>query len=49
MPNYGKTSYLIWVAKRVGLASLKSDVDKLDIGKLETGPADLNKLSKCTK
>ena len=48
MSNYGKKSYLIRAAKRVGLARLKSDVNKLDIGKLETGPADLNKLSKCT-
>ena len=47
MSNYGKKSYLIGAAKRVGLASLKSDVDKLYIGKLETDPADLNKLSKC--
>ena len=48
MSNYAKKSYLIGATKRVGLASLKSDVDKLDIGKLETGPADLNKLSKFT-
>ena len=29
-----------------GLSSLKSKVDKLDIGKLETAPVDLSKLSK---
>ena len=28
-----------------GLNSLKSKVDKLDIGKLETAPVDLSKLS----
>ena len=49
MSNYAKKSYLIGAAKKVGLAGLKSDIDKLDIGKLETGPADLSKLSKCTK
>ena len=49
MSKYAKKSYLIGAAKKVGLASLKSDIDKLDIGKLETGPADLNKLSKYTK
>ena len=46
LSNYAKKSYLIGPAKKVGVASLKSVVDKLDIGKLETGPADLNKLSK---
>ena len=29
-----------------GLSSLKSKVDKLDIGKSETAPVDLSKLSK---
>ena len=29
-----------------GLSSLKSKVDKLDTGKLETAPVDLSKLSK---
>ena len=33
-------------SKKADLASLKSDVGKLDIDKLETIPADLNKLSK---
>ena len=47
-PIMQKKSYLIGAAKKVGLASLKSDIDKLDTGKLETGHADLNKLSKCT-
>ena len=32
-------------AKKVDLASLQSEIDKLDIGKLETTPADLKKLS----
>ena len=32
-----------------GLNSLKSKVDKLDIGKLETTPADLSKLSNVVK
>ena len=31
--------------KKVYLASLKSEIDKLDIGKLETTPVDLKKLS----
>ena len=31
--------------KDVDLASLKSKIDKLDIGKLETTPVDLSKLS----
>ena len=29
-------------AKKVDLASLKSEIDKLDIGKLETTPVDLS-------
>ena len=32
-------------AKKFDLASLKSEIDKLDIGKLETTPADLSTLS----
>ena len=32
-----------------GLSSLKSNVDKLDIGKLETTPVDLSKLSNVVK
>ena len=36
-------------AKRVDLASLKSEINKLDIGKLETTPADLKKLSDVVK
>ena len=30
--------------EKVDLASLKSEIDKLDIGKLEITPVDLNKL-----
>ena len=36
-------------ARKVDSASLKSDVDKLDFGKLETYPTDLNKLSNLTE
>ena len=32
-------------AKKTDLASLKSDIDELDIDELETTPADLSKLS----
>ena len=32
-----------------GLKSLKNKVDKLDIGKLETTPGDLSKLSNVVK
>ena len=32
-------------AKKVDLASLKSEIDKLDIGKLETTPADSERLN----
>ena len=32
-------------AKKVDLASLKSEIDKLDIGKLETTPVHLSKLN----
>ena len=31
--------------KKDDLTNLKSDIDKLDIGNLETNPADLSKLS----
>ena len=37
------------IAKTVDLASLKSEVDKLDIGKLETTPVELSKLSHVVK
>ena len=36
-------------AKKVDLASLKSKIDKLDIGKLETSPVDLSKPSDVVK
>ena len=36
-------------AKKVDLASLKSETDKLDIGKLETTPVDISKLSDVVK
>ena len=36
-------------SKKADLAILKSDVGKLDIDKLETIPADLNKLSNILK
>ena len=36
-------------AKKFDLASLKSEIDKLDIGKLETTPADLSTLSDVVK
>ena len=32
-------------AKKTDFGSLKSDIDKLDIGKLQTTPTDLSKLS----
>ena len=35
--------------KKIGLASIKSEIDKLDIGKLETTPVDLSKLSDVVK
>ena len=34
---------------KVDLASLKTEVDKLDIGKLQTTPVDLSKLSDVVK
>ena len=36
-------------AKKVDLASLKSEIDKLDIGKLETTSVDLSKLNDAVK
>ena len=36
-------------AKKVDLASLKPEIDKLDIGKLETTPVDLSKLNDVVK
>ena len=36
-------------ANKSGLAGLKSEIDKLDIGKLETTPIDLSKLSDLVK
>ena len=35
--------------KKADFATLKSDIDKLDISKLETAPVDLNKLSDIVK
>ena len=35
--------------KKIGLTSLKSEIDKLDIGKLETTPVDISKLSDVVK
>ena len=35
--------------ERSGLSSLKSKVNKLDIGKLETTPVDLSKLNDVVK
>ena len=37
------------MSKKVYWASLKSEIDKLDIGKLETTPVDLSKLSDVVK
>ena len=36
-------------AKKVDLATLKSEIDKFDIGKLETTSVDLSKLSDAVK
>ena len=36
-------------AKKDDLASLKTEIDKLDIGKLETTPVDFSKLSDTVK
>ena len=36
-------------AEKSDLASLKSEIDKLDIRKLETTPADLSKVSNVVK
>ena len=38
-----------YFAKKSDLAGLKSEIDKLDIGKLETTPVNLNKLSDVVK
>ena len=57
LPNYATKVDLIKVtgfdasnfAKKVNIASLKSEIDKLDIGKLESTPVDLSKLSDAVK
>ena len=36
-------------AEKVDLANLKSEIDKLDVGKLETFPVDLSKLREVVK
>ena len=38
------SDYATKYAKKVDLVHLKSEMDKLDIGKLETTPVDLNKI-----
>ena len=38
------SDYATKYAKKVDLAHLKSEMDKLDIGKLETTPVDLNNI-----
>ena len=44
------TGFHTWkFAKRVGLASFKSEIDKLDIGKLETTSVDLINLRDVVK
>ena len=40
---------MIQFAKKADFATLKLDIDKLDIGKLKTAPVDLNKLSDIVK
>ena len=57
LPNYATKADLIKAtgfdasnfAKKVNTASLKSEIDKLDIGKLESTPVDLSKLSDAVK
>ena len=57
LSNYGKTSEIKNIthvdttifALKTNLATLKTEVDKLDIGKLVPVPVDLNKLNKQTK
>ena len=57
MPNSARKSDLknatgveaLQFAKQNGLANLKSEIDKLDIGKLKTTAVDLNKLSDVVK
>ena len=52
LSNFATKSYLknatgvgTWkFANKVDLSSLKSEIDELDIGKLETTPVDLSKL-----
>ena len=44
-----QNSFRSKIAKKVDLASLKSELDKFDIGKLENTPADLRKLSDAVK
>ena len=53
MSNYATASNLkrptgigtLQCAKQIDLSSLKMNIDKLDIGKLETTPKDLSKIS----
>ena len=53
MSNYATTSNLerptgistLQFAKQINLSSLKMNIDKLDIGKLETTPKHLSKIS----
>ena len=57
LPNYATKSDLKGItgintskfAKEVDLANLKSNIDKLDIAKLETTPVDLSKLNDIVK
>ena len=52
LSNYAKNTTGVGTsksAKKVDLASLKTNIDKLDIGKLETAPVDLSKLSNVIK
>ena len=49
LSSYATTSDLLKIAKNIDLTSLKSDVDWLDIDKLETTPADLSKASNVVK
>ena len=44
-PGVDKSNFV----KKTNLTSLKSEIDKLDIGKLETYPVDLSKLSDVVK
>ena len=54
LPNYAaksdlKGATIINISKVPDWPNLKSDVDNLDIGKLETVPVDLNKLRNVVK